>query len=185
MYERDSLWIWVFQVVLSNSQITFVKTPLKNFGSNVVINATCSQYPYTLLPRTGVLVPSHDKLRRPEKLVSLLHMSRHQYDLIQCMKRPGTHIGMLCLLCDGRCPICDSFVKPSARVRICDECGLGHMGNKCIVCGNGLGVNSQYGSVAYYCLECVQMEKDREGCPRITNVGSSKSDMIAKRRRQN
>lgn len=111
-------------------------------------------------------------------------MSRHQYDLVQCMKRPGTHIGMLCLLCDGRCPICDSFVKPTARVRICDECSFGHMGNKCIVCGNGLGVNSQYGSVAYYCLECVQMEKDREGCPRITNVGSSKSDMIAKKRRQ-
>jgi PHD finger-like domain-containing protein 5A len=173
-------------VVLSDAQSKLVKTWHKNSGSNVVINATCSQDPYTLYP--GRVYGCHLLLRiydfEAAKTFQLL-MSRHQYDLIQCMKRPGTHIGMLCLLCDGRCPICDSFVKPAARVRICDECGLGHMGNKCIVCGNGLGVNSQYGSVAYYCLECVQMEKDREGCPRITNVGSSKSDMIAKRRRQN
>ena len=28
-------------------------------------------------------------------------MSRHQYDLIQCMKQPGKSIGLLCSNCDG------------------------------------------------------------------------------------
>ena len=36
-------------------------------------------------------------------------MSRHQYDLIQCMKQPGKSIGLLCSNCDGKCPICDSL----------------------------------------------------------------------------
>lgn len=110
-------------------------------------------------------------------------MSRHQYDLVQCMKQPGTHIGMLCQLCDGKCPVCDSFVKPTTKVRICDECSFGHLGNKCILCGNNLGVNGELGSAAYYCLECVRLEKDREGCPRIVNVGSSKADMIQNKKK--
>lgn len=104
-------------------------------------------------------------------------MSRHQYDLVQCMKRTGTHIGMVCPLCDGRCPICDSFVKPTTKVRICDECVFQHQA-KCILCGHNLGENAELGSPTYYCLECVRLEKDREGCPRIINIGSSRADMI-------
>lgn len=38
-------------------------------------------------------------------------------------------------------------------------------------------------AVAYYCLECVVSEKDREGCPRILNVGSSKADMVFNKRK--
>lgn len=103
-------------------------------------------------------------------------MSRHQYDLVQCMKQTGRHVGKVCSNCDGRCPICDSYVKPTAEVRICEECSLGHLQTKCILCGNKL--IEEEAVPAYYCLECVRLEKHREGCPRIVNVGSSKTDML-------
>ncbi|EEQ37487.1 putative pre-mRNA-splicing factor [Clavispora lusitaniae] len=111
-------------------------------------------------------------------------MSRHQYDLIQCMKRPGTHVALLCSSCDGKCPICDSMVKPKEKVRICDACSYGHLGKRCIICSAHLGENAELGSPAYYCQECVVQEKHREGCPRITNVGSSKADMIFNKKRK-
>lgn len=34
-------------------------------------------------------------------------------------------IGRLCEKCDGRCVICDSYVRPHALVHICDECNYG------------------------------------------------------------
>lgn len=110
-------------------------------------------------------------------------MSRHQYDLIQCMKQPGKSIGLLCSNCDGKCPICDSFVKPTEQVRICQDCSQGHLSNKCILCANNLGENNENGVLAYYCLECVRLEKHREGCPRIINVGGTKTDMIYMKRK--
>lgn len=108
-------------------------------------------------------------------------MSRHQYDLVQCMKQPGTHVGNVCVSCDGKCPICDLFVKPTTKVRICDECSFGHLSNKCILCGSGLGTDGELGVPAYYCLECVRCEKDREGCPRIVNVGLSRAALSIQR----
>lgn len=114
--------------------------------------------------------------------ISSLTMSRHQYDLIQCMKQPGKEVGLVCPQCDGRCPICDSYVKANTRVRICQECSFGHLQNRCIVCSNFLGDNKETGTPAYYCFECVLQEKDREGCPRVINVGSLKSDMISNKR---
>ncbi|CCG22267.1 pre-mRNA-splicing factor [Candida orthopsilosis Co 90-125] len=110
-------------------------------------------------------------------------MSRHQYDLVQCMKQPGKYIGQVCPNCDGRCPICDSFVKPTAKVHICQDCSQGHLINKCLLCGNGLGLNNENGTDAYYCLECCQLEKHREGCPRVVNVGSNKTDYIFSQRK--
>lgn len=110
-------------------------------------------------------------------------MSRHQYDLIQCMKRPGTHFGFLCLLCDGKCPICDSLVKPTAKVRVCDGCAAGNAAARCILCSTHLGDKPETAAAAYYCHECVLEEKHREGCPRIVNVGSSKADMIMNKRK--
>ena len=29
-------------------------------------------------------------------------------------------------------------------------------------------------SDAYYCVECVRLERDRDGCPRVINLGSSR-----------
>jgi hypothetical protein len=59
-----------------------------------------------------------------------------------------------CVLGDGKCVICDSYVRPSTLVRICDECNYGSYQGRCVICG-GQGVSD-----AYYCKECTIMEKD-------------------------
>jgi len=51
--------------------------------------------------------------------------ARHHPDLIMCRKQAGIPIGRLCEKCDGTCVICDSYVRPSTLVRICDECNFG------------------------------------------------------------
>ena len=63
-------------------------------------------------------------------------------------------IGRLCEKCDGRCPICDSYVRPATLVRICDECNYGSYEGRCVICG-GQGISD-----AYYCKECTLQEKD-------------------------
>eukprot|EP00195_Chlamydomonas_chlamydogama_P007375 CAMPEP_0202903728 /NCGR_PEP_ID=MMETSP1392-20130828/26000_1 /ASSEMBLY_ACC=CAM_ASM_000868 /TAXON_ID=225041 /ORGANISM="Chlamydomonas chlamydogama, Strain SAG 11-48b" /LENGTH=180 /DNA_ID=CAMNT_0049591043 /DNA_START=173 /DNA_END=716 /DNA_ORIENTATION=- len=42
-------------------------------------------------------------------------MAKHHPDLIMCMKQPGIAIGRLCEKCDGKCPICDSYVRPATQ----------------------------------------------------------------------
>ncbi|KAG5658721.1 hypothetical protein KAF25_007274 [Fusarium avenaceum] len=99
-------------------------------------------------------------------------MSRHHPDLVMCRKQAGIAIGRLCDKCDGKCPVCDSYVRPTTLVRICDECSFGNYQNKCVVCG-GEGISD-----AFYCFECTRLEKDRDGCPKIINLGSSRTDVI-------
>ena len=55
---------------------------------------------------------------------------------------------------DGKCVICDSYVRPCTLVRICDECNYGSYQGRCVICG-GPGVSD-----AYYCKECTITEKD-------------------------
>ena len=55
---------------------------------------------------------------------------------------------------DGKCVICDSYVRPCTLVRICDECNYGSYQGRCTICG-GPGVSD-----AYYCKECTICEKD-------------------------
>ena len=109
-------------------------------------------------------------------------------------------IGRLCEKCDGRCVICDSYVRPCTLVRICDECNYGsYQGRwvnlirvsfkiflrffileiylRCVICG-GPGISD-----AYYCKECTVQEKDRDGCPKIVNLGSSKTDLFYERKK--
>lgn len=88
-----------------------------------------------------------------------------------CRKQPGIAIGRLCDKCDGKCPVCDSYVRPTTLVSICDECSFGNYQNKCVVCG-GEGISD-----AFYCFECTRLEKDRDGCPKIINLGSSRTDV--------
>ena len=90
-----------------------------------------------------------------------------------CRKQPGIAIGRVCDKCDGKCPVCDSYVRPTTLVRICDECSFGNYQNKCVVCG-GEGISD-----AFYCFECTRLEKDRDGCPKIINLGSSRTDVRA------
>lgn len=120
-------------------------------------------------------------------------MAKHHPDLIMCMKQPGIGknttniisnsydvslaIGRLCEKCDGKCPICDSYVRPCTLVRICDECNYGSYEGRCVICG-GQGVSD-----AYYCKECTLQEKDRDGCPKIINLGSAKTDLFYERKK--
>jgi hypothetical protein len=76
-------------------------------------------------------------------------MAKHHPDLIFCRKQPGVAIGRLCEKCDGKCVICDSYVRPCSLVKICDECNFGSFQGRCTICG-GQGISD-----AYYCKECV------------------------------
>ena len=99
-------------------------------------------------------------------------MAKHHPDLIMCRKMPGIAIGRLCEKCDGKCVICDSYVRPSTLVRVCDECNYGSNQGRCVIC-SAVGVSD-----AYYCQGCVIQEKDRDGCPKIINLGSAKTDLF-------
>ncbi|XP_010161682.2 PHD finger-like domain-containing protein 5A, partial [Antrostomus carolinensis] len=94
-----------------------------------------------------------------------------------CLKWNNESIGRLCEKCDGKCVICDSYVRPCTLVRICDECNYGSYQGRCVICG-GPGVSD-----AYYCKECTIQEKDRDGCPKIVNLGSSKTDLFYERKK--
>lgn len=107
----------------------------------------------------------------------LVAMAKHHPDLIMCRKQPGIAIGRLCEKCDGKCVICDSYVRPCTLVRICDECNYGSFQGRCVICG-GVGISD-----AYYCKECTQQEKDRDGCPKIVNLGSAKTDLFYERKK--
>ncbi|KAA6352877.1 MAG: putative PHD finger-like domain-containing protein 5A [Streblomastix strix] len=97
-------------------------------------------------------------------------MAKHHADLIFCRKQPGVAVGKLCENYDGRCIICDSYTKPTTLVHIYDECNYGSYQGRCIICGaKGM-------ADAYYCKECTLQEKNRDGCPKIINVGQSKTD---------
>jgi len=94
-----------------------------------------------------------------------------------CRKMPGISIGRLCEKCDGKCVICDSHVRPATLVRVCDECNYGTNQGRCVICG-GVGVAD-----AYYCKGCTLMEKDRDGCPKIINLGAARTDLFYERKK--
>ena len=81
-------------------------------------------------------------------------MAKHHPDLVFCRKQPGISLGRLCEKCDGKCVICDSYVRPHVLVHICDECNYGSFEGRCIICG-APGISD-----AYYCRECTLQEKD-------------------------
>ena len=105
-------------------------------------------------------------------VLSLLHSLSHTPCLLVLL-HPPPHSSPG----DGKCVICDSFVRPCNLVHICDECNYGSFEGRCVVCG-GVGVSD-----AYYCRECVQQEKDRDGCPKIVNLGSTKTDLFYERKK--
>ena len=45
------------------------------------------------------------------------------------------------------------------------------------MCGN-VGVAD-----AYYCKACTMLEKDRDGCPKIVNIGSNKTGAFYERKK--
>jgi hypothetical protein len=91
-------------------------------------------------------------------------------------------------------PVCDSYVRPETLVRICDECNFGTYGGRCIICGSPgafqmlarlTQISNAFSGIsdAYYCAECTRLEKDRDGCPKIVNLGASRTDLFYERRR--
>ncbi|CEQ41178.1 SPOSA6832_02861, partial [Sporobolomyces salmonicolor] len=133
-------------------------------------------------------------------------MSKHHPDLIMCRKQTGIAIGRIATE-SGKStppfvlphaeltsvslssPICDSYVRPAELVRICDECNFGTYGGRCIICGgHACELTSDCGggragiSDAYYCAECVRLEKSRDGCVKIINIGASRSDAFYTRK---
>lgn len=67
---------------------------------------------YTLLARK---CSSGRSLQRAGGKISksFKKMAKHHPDLIMCRKQPGIAIGRLCEKCDGKCVICDSYVRYS------------------------------------------------------------------------
>ena len=62
--------------------------------------------------------------------------------------------GVLTWAGDGKCVVCDSYVRPATLVRVCEECNYGSLAGRCTICG-GVGVSD-----AFYCKECTVQEKD-------------------------
>ena len=60
-------------------------------------------------------------------------------------------------------------MNPAVLARICEECNYGSFEGRCVITGEP-GVAD-----AYYCKECVKLEKDRDGCPKIINLGSART----------
>jgi PHD finger-like domain-containing protein 5A len=69
------------------------------------------------------------------------------------------------------------FIKKKPLNMATNAIKLGSFQGRCVVCG-GPGVSD-----AYYCVGCTRLEKDREGCPKIINLGSSKTDLFYERKK--
>lgn len=125
-------------------------TGLTNLGKNMslssrlIVDDPSSFFP-PIVPFSHTPVPSSSQ---PPGIASCLVTTRKypclrsptsvlitSSDLVMCRKQPGIAIGRLCDKCDGKCPVCDSYVRPTTLVRICDECSFGNYQNKCVVCG--------------------------------------------------
>lgn len=106
-------------------------------------------------------------------------MARHQKDLYLCRNQPGDTQALLCHHCDGKCIICDSYANPQTIVRMCDECAFRQkeLKGRCLIC-NGAASNP-----AYYCRECVLLERDRDGCPKVKNIAPQRRDSHHERKK--
>ena len=94
--------------------------------------------------------------RRAKALCQHLHLSQLSLYAV-CRTSVAALTWMLGLLTwagDGKCVVCDSYVRPATLVRVCEECNYGSLAGRCTICG-GVGVSD-----AFYCKECTVQEKD-------------------------
>ncbi|KAB5520577.1 hypothetical protein DKX38_024896 [Salix brachista] len=165
--------------VLETSLTLFSYKPVRLF--NIFYIYMCNPFLFLVpsyLPNPSLRFHSTAKVRcGGNQGFAESNMAKHHPDLIMCRKQPGIAIGRLCEKDDGKCVICDSYVRPCTLVRVCDECNYGSFQGRCVICG-GVGISD-----AYYCKECTQMEKDRDGCPKIVNLGSAKTDLFYERKK--
>eukprot|EP00461_Guttulinopsis_vulgaris_P004146 UN04147 len=96
-------------------------------------------------------------------------MARHYPQAIMCRNLAGKTAGRVCANCDGRCILCDSHGNLNTKALICDECTYGAAFGKCLIC------QSTATTDARYCDDCVELELDRDGCPKIVNIGTQRA----------
>ncbi|XP_054050875.1 PHD finger-like domain-containing protein 5A isoform X2 [Rissa tridactyla] len=134
---------------------SFIGSPPRDRAAAFPLGAAlfCRRCPHPSQDRRGTRVGG-ERAGQPRQAGVGVAMAKHHPDLIFCRKQAGVAIGRLCEKCDGKCVICDSYVRPCTLVRICDECNYGSYQGRCVICG-GPGVSD-----AYYCKECTIQEKD-------------------------
>jgi len=127
----------------------------------------------------------HAALRRPaasRRSRSLLHLCAHpripsvRPSVLAAPLSPA--IGRLCDKHDGQCVICDSYVRPTTLVKVCDECDFGSYHGRCVICG------APGTAQAYYCKECTQQEKDVRRCARARDAAAAAAAQTPKSRRR-
>ncbi len=102
-------------------------------------------------------------------------MAKHAKDVSLCRKQAGTGFGRVCAQCEGKCVACDSYANPLKLARVCEECNFSYLTGCCILCNVRRGVGQEL-FPAYYCRQCVALEKDRDGCPRtLTRIASKRA----------
>ena len=93
-------------------------------------------------------------------------MACHHPHMLMCRNLSGTTIGRVCTNCEGRCILCDSHSNLIFPARICQDCSSRLTVDTCILC------QQKASGDAYYCSDCVELEYDRDGCPRVTSPSS-------------
>eukprot|EP00388_Colpodella_angusta_P006093 GDKJ01018318.1.p2 GENE.GDKJ01018318.1~~GDKJ01018318.1.p2 ORF type:complete len:121 (+),score=18.78 GDKJ01018318.1:32-364(+) len=104
-------------------------------------------------------------------------MSKHHPDLVLCRRQPGSSSGKVCEKDEGKCVLCDSYARPCTLVKVCDDCNYGNHCDRCVICG------APGFADAYYCIECTMLEKDRDGCPKVINMGQARADLFFERKK--
>lgn len=77
-----------------------------------------------------------------------------------------------------------SFVEDKVYPYVCS---LVPLRNTCTVADfidHSIALNS-WQQDAYYCAECTRLEKDRDGCPKVVNLGASRTDLAYLRKARN
>lgn len=103
--------------------------------------------------------------------------------------------------------LCDSYIRPAVPVKLCIQCasssqvisnapsalasstsGSSNISTnligavtvwRCVICDAPSATHT-----AYYCRECAVLEKDRDGCPKATNMASARLDMWYERKKR-
>lgn len=138
-------------------------------------------------------MPSKNFSRHNKYLLKLLHpltsvqvtaMAKHQADLVRCSRQPAPPSAASARPTTAAAsPATPWWARRAGRV--CDGCsggggGHGSRSERCLVCGAGAGEGGAAAVAdAYYCRSCVQMEKDRDGCPAVVNAGTARRDSAA------
>eukprot|EP01013_Petalomonas_cantuscygni_P042458 TRINITY_DN7653_c0_g1_i1.p1 TRINITY_DN7653_c0_g1~~TRINITY_DN7653_c0_g1_i1.p1 ORF type:complete len:119 (+),score=2.78 TRINITY_DN7653_c0_g1_i1:159-515(+) len=106
-----------------------------------------------------------------------------------CRNPSGRTPGRVCARCAGSCVLCRSDMDAGALssnvtgstyapvaagggqswAYLCDMCSSGRTATACIVCDY-----HDAATPGAFCARCCMLERDRDGCPRVTNASASR-----------